>query len=242
MKWIDPSVTLAAIALSLGFLVPNPAVSQPTSQCLDAASLWLPPDTRGSVTTKWQKDITYSIVSNAKGASAAADLVRAAIGSFSHQMGLKTIETRNSNEASVPDLLVVIDPDVSNDAPSLRELALKFLQPRLSLPGRFEINSDAWNAKLAGATPKCAGLDIDLNHVSAASFVVIPEDAAYECVGVGLGRTFGLVGVKNYYTANGEKVSGAVLEEALRGLCSPEIRIGMNRAEAAGRLNEVCNK
>jgi hypothetical protein len=36
-------------------------------------------------------------------------------------------------------------------------------------------------------------------------------------------------------------VSGAVLEEALRGLYSPEIRSGMSRAEAAGHLNEVCN-
>jgi hypothetical protein len=71
---------------------------------------------------------------------------------------------------------------------------------------------------------------------------VIQEDATSACVSVGLGQTFGLVGVKNHYTANGEKVSGAVLEEALRGLYSPEIRSGMSRAEAAGHLTEVCNK
>jgi hypothetical protein len=68
---------------------------------------------------------------------------------------------------------------------------------------------------------------------------VIQEDATSACVSVGLSQTFGLVGVKNHYTANGEKVSGAVLEEALRGLYSPEIRSGMS--EAVGHLNEVCN-
>jgi hypothetical protein len=38
---------------------------------------------------------------------------------------------------------------------------------------------------------------------------VIQEDATSACVSVGLGQTFGLVGVKNHYKANGEKVSRA---------------------------------
>jgi hypothetical protein len=236
------SITLAVIALSLELCVPNPAISQPSNQCLDASSLWLPSDsTSGGVVNKWQKDITYSIVSNAK-STAAADLVKTTITSFSHRMGLKIIETGDSNETSVPDLLVVVDPNVSNDAPLLRDLALKFFQPRLSLSGRFQINSDAWNAELASVSPKCVGLDVDVNHAKALSFVVIQEDATSACVSVGLGQTFGLIGVKNYYTVNGEKMSRAILEEALRGLYSPEIRIGMKKAEAMERLNEVCSK
>jgi hypothetical protein len=238
-----PVIALAVWVLFVFTLcVSELAFSQSAAECVDAASLWLPPDRASEeVVTKWNKDLTFSIISHEKDI-AAVKLVEATLNSLSHKMGLKIVEIGQSNEATLPDLLVVVDPNVSNDALLLRELALKFFQSRFGRAGRFQIDADAWNAKLRSLSPKCGGLDVEVNHAKDVSFIVVQEDATPACVSVGLGQSLGMIGVKNYYTSNGEKVPQAVLEEAMRGLYSPEIRVGMKRAGAIEHLKEACKQ
>ena len=236
-------VNLAGLALwgALELCVPRSAFSQ-SKDCVDAASLWLPSDSaaeKDMVVTKWHKDLTFSIISHQSG-TVAVKRVEAVMDSLSHQTGLKIVEIGQSNEQTLPDLLIVVDPSVPNDAPLLREIALKFLQNRVGVAGRFQIDADAWSAKLRNASPKCVGLDVELNHAKNLSFIAIQEDATPACLSVGLGQSFGMFGVRNYYMANGEKVTEAIFQEGMRGLYSPEIRIGMKRSEAIEHLKEAC--
>jgi hypothetical protein len=245
IRWRCSSLNLTAItlwlSLALVLCTHKSAFSQSTNQCVDAASLWLPSDSASNeVITKWQKALTFAIISHERGA-AAVKLVETAMNALSHQTGLKIVEIGQSNEVTLPDLLVVVDQNVSNDAPLLRELALKFFQSHLN-HGSFQIDADAWNQKLGSVSPKCAGFDVEVNHAKSLSFVTIQEDATPACVSVGLGQSFGMIGIRNYYKASGQKVPEAVIEEAMRGLYSPKIRTGMKRAEVIEHLNEACNQ
>src|SRR5450756_74925 len=125
ITWRCSSLNLAAVAFALWLslvlvlFVPKSAFSQSATECVDAASLWLPSDSASEkFVTKWPKDITFSIISHERDA-AAAKLVEAALNSLSRRTGLRIVEIGQSNDATLPDLLVVVDPNVSNDAPLL---------------------------------------------------------------------------------------------------------------------------
>lgn len=168
MLLISPGVAsfgaFARCVLILGLCsLPESVLSQSLDPCMEGASLWLPSDTTSAKSVaKWQGDqeIKFAIVSSQKNSSAAA-LVEAELSFVSHKTGLRLAESDQSSGAPLPDLLVVIDPDLAKHAPILREIAQKFFEQRLL--HRFQIDAEFWNENLRKFLPKCVAFDIEAN-------------------------------------------------------------------------------
>jgi hypothetical protein len=218
-----------------------PAYSQTDPECLSAASLWLPSaSARLKVVTKWNKDIRFAILSREKN-SATVRSIEADLKFLSQQTGLKFVEVDQSDETALPDLAIAVVPNINDDALRLREVALKYLQVKFrEVHGRFTIDPDSWSRNLRSLTPKCTGLDIEVNGEKSSSFTIVQEDESPRCATVSLAETFGVIGARDRYVASDNDISEAVIGKALRGLYSEKIRAGMSRAEAFEKLTEAC--
>ena len=219
------------------------AFAQTSDQCVEAASLWLPSETtRETLVTRWEKKEMRFAISSRDKDSAVVKSIEAELKFISQKTEMKLVEVEQSSEADLPDLLVVVDPDITEDAALLKDLAQKFFQSKLNGRGRVEIRDDVWSASIKNISPRCTGLDFEVNAEKAIALAIVQQDETSTCVSIGLGQSFGLIGGKAYYVANGQKISEVIVGEALRGLYSEKIRPGMSRAQALEQLDGACRK
>jgi hypothetical protein len=224
-----------------GLLIfPLSAFSQASTQCVEAASLWLPSeDAQIKVVSKWNKEVRFGILSNERDAGIVKS-IEAELNFISQQSGLNLVKVDQFSNGSLPDLVIVIHPDIESGAERLRETALKFFQVRLGQHGNTTINAEGWAENLRNIVPKCGEIDSEVNGEKASSFAVVQENASLACIRVGLAETFGLTGARDYYTANNQKLPDAIVGSALRGLYSEKIHSGMGRTEVSTTLREAC--
>jgi len=167
-------IKLALLLIPNLILTLEPAHSK-NAKCLDVARMWLPSEAlRETMVVKWKKkDMTFSVISRAADSST-VKAIKDRFGLLSMQSGLRFSEL--TNEALLPDFLVVVSPDIQSNAPLLRDLAQKLFQSKLIAQGRFQIDPDAWDKALKAVSPKCAGLDTRANGEVTSAFVVVQEN------------------------------------------------------------------
>lgn len=210
-----------------------------SSQCVEAAPLWLPLDgLEERFVKKWQRPLSFSIISRGSD-SATVQLIKERLLFISQKTNLTLLSKDQSEKSSAPDFLIVVVPDLSRNASLLREIAVRFFQDRL-VGGQINIDQSSWVNKLENASPRCLGVDLQVNGSITQAFVIIQENEDASCIGAGLFRSFGLIGIRNFYLRNGSKIPDSIAEAAFRGLYAKSVRPGMNHSEATARLEEAC--
>lgn len=241
MRQIRLMIAFCVIVVSACF-IPAFARSEDRNRCVAAAPLWLPSETtREKVVTKWRNNVIFSIVSN-ENASATVGLIKDRLKFVSQQTALRIYSRDATDNPPLPDLMIVVAPNIVGNASSLRGLALSYLRGKLGDRGRFEIDARAWDAGISRISPKCTNLDMEANGEKHLSFVIVQENETAACIDIGLSLAFGAVGARQYYLANHNSISEEVLAAAFQGLYSKQIVAGMSAAEAAGHLNEACKR
>jgi hypothetical protein len=228
------------LALVLFPLFPVNGMS--TNECVETASWWLPSDeTAVKTVTKWQDQEVRFAVLSLNDNSPAPRLVEASLNFFSRNTGMTMTKMDPSDRSSLPELLVVVDPDVIADSGKLKLIAEKFFEKKLG-GGSYRINTGQWEAGLSRFSPRCLALNVEVNDRKNIAFLMVEEGETAACVNIGLGEAFGILAARSSYRKNGPAVSEQALGAALSQLYAKTIRIGMSASEALKQVREDCGK
>jgi hypothetical protein len=105
---------------------------------------------------------------------------------------------------------------------------------------RANIDPAGWETKARTLYPKCIGVNVIIGGTIVRSFSLIQRDETPQCVNVEFGETFGLIGIRKYYTDHDSYVPPDMIESAVRTLYSKEIPAGISQKEAEQKAEEVC--
>jgi hypothetical protein len=208
------------------------------AQCAEDASLWIPSDTSVEKTVvKWRAPIKYHIAyrENAEPESSIEETLRL----LAQQSGLPV------EPAQPADVEILVAPDISAIAPSIRKEVEDFLQ-QLFLSGTYQgkrhldIDPAKWDAKFQSLALKCTGVDVVINGAIMRAFNFIQSHQSPACFRVGLGETFGFVNIRHYYLEQAGNLPSELVARATHTLYDSRVAAGASAAQAQKIVREIC--
>jgi hypothetical protein len=224
------------LTLALALLYES-ADAQIDNRCLEAASLWIPPDTSREITVvKWTKPIKFGIAPDNDELTRS---VEATLQFLARESGLR-IET---NLQSALDLMIAVPPDISVVVLGARDYVEGYFEDfyrKNGISTRFELDRVTWENNYRVISPKCLGTNLVIGGVVERAFVLIQQGESSLCTYVGLAKIFGLVNIRKYYFSHDRDVPIQLIGSALRTLYDKRIKAGMNAIDARKALRDVC--
>jgi hypothetical protein len=223
---------------ALGALVGS-ADAQNDKRCAEAAALWIPSSTSpGKMVVKWNKPIKYDILLP-DDKTEFRHSIEEPLHLLAQQSGLK------AEVGQSPDLSILLAPDISIAAPNIRKYVEDFLNDFFSsgsYRGRESVKIDPaqWEAKHRGIIPKCYSLPLIVNNLIVRAFVLIQRGESPQCINVGLGESFGLMNIREYYAAHAQNIPADLVATATRTLYDQRIVVGSSQVDSEIMVGEVC--
>ena len=216
------------------------ADAQIDKQCAEAAALWVPSNTSPAKTVvKWNKPIKYDFLLSGDDDTDFKHSIEDPLLFLAQESGLK------AEVGHPPDLSILRAPDISIAAPGIRKYVEDFFNDFYS-SGNYrgtesvKIDSARWEAKHRSMVPKCYGLPLALNSLIVRAFVLLQRNESPQCINIGLGESFGLMNIREYYVDHDRRIPVDVIAAAIRTLYDKRIVAGSSQAEAEKMVGEVC--
>jgi hypothetical protein len=215
------------------------ADAQIDKQCAEAAALWVPSSSSpGKTVVKWNKSIKYDILLPDNNTE------------FRHSIEepLHVLAQESGLRADVgqsPDLSILLAPNILMAAPNIRKYVEDFFNDFFPSGSyrrseRVKIDPAQWEAKHRDVVPKCYSLPLLLNSVIVRAFVLIQQGESPQCISVGLGESFGLMNIREYYVDHGQNIPADIIGAATRTLYDQRIVVGSNQTDSEKMVREVC--
>jgi hypothetical protein len=208
-------------------------------RCAEAAALWIPSSASpGKTVVKWNKPIKYDILLPDNNTEFRHS-IEEPLHLLAQQSGLK------ADVGQSPDLSILLAPDISIAAPNIRKYVEDFFNDFFSsgsYRGREGVKIDPaqWEAKHRGIIPKCYSLPLIVSSLIVRAFVLIQRGESPQCINIGLGESFGLMNIREYYAAQAQNIPADLVAIATRTLYEKKVIAGSSQVEAEKVVSEVC--